>query len=211
MMVRPSHRRIHLNRLSQEPGPAQITRVYDTYAHAQAVFDELRRSGFADAEISLVANKPTSEKFADVKDASGTATGAEVGAAVGGGAGLLAGLGVMAIPGIGPVVAAGWLAATLLGAVAGAATGGLVGALTDAGVSEEDAGVYAETVRRGGTMVAVKSIDSARINMAQAIMDRNSPIDLTLRAAEYRREGWKGYDPAAAPYPDAAAMRNPRT
>ena len=118
-----------------------ITRVYDTYAHAQAVLDELRRSGFADAEISLVANKSTSEKFANVKDASGTATGAEVGAAVGGGAGLLAGLGVMAIPGIGPVVAAGWLAATLLGAVAGAATGGLVGALTDAGVSEEDAGV----------------------------------------------------------------------
>ena len=60
-------------------------------------------------------------------------------------------------------------------------------------------------------MVAVKSIDSARINMAQAIMDRNSPIDLTLRAAEYRREGWKGYDPAAAPYPDAAGMGNPRT
>jgi uncharacterized membrane protein len=137
-----------------------ITRIYDTYDHARAVFDELRRNGFMDAEISLVANKSTSERFGNVKDASGTATGAEVGAAVGGGAGLLAGLGVIAIPGIGPVVAAGWLAATLLGAVAGAASGGLIGALTDTGLSEEDAGVYAETVRRGGTMVVVKNADA---------------------------------------------------
>jgi hypothetical protein len=189
---------------------ATITRVYDTYAHAHAVFDELRRNGFTDAEISLVANKSTSEKFANVEDASGAATGAGVGATVGGGAGLLAGLGIMAIPGIGPVVAAGWLAATLLGAVAGAATGGLVGALTDAGVTEQDAGVYAETVRRGGTMVVVRSSDSARVDMAQAIMDRNTPIDLSLRAAEYRREGWKGYDPAAGPYSEAARTPDPR-
>jgi hypothetical protein len=67
-----------------------------------------------------------------------------VGAVVGGAAGLLAGIGLMAIPGVGPVVAAGWLVATLTGAAAGGATGGIIGALTQAGVSKEDADVYAE-------------------------------------------------------------------
>jgi hypothetical protein len=66
--------------------------------------------------------------------------------AVGGAVGLLAGLGLLAIPGIGPVVAAGWLVSTAAGAAAGGATGGLIGALTQAGVSEEDAHVYAEGV-----------------------------------------------------------------
>ena len=80
--------------------------------------------------------------------------GAGIGAAVGGVGGLLTGLGLMAIPGVGPVVAAGWLAATAAGAVTGAAVGGaaggIIGGLTDAGVSEDDAHVYAEGVRRGG-------------------------------------------------------------
>jgi hypothetical protein len=66
---------------------------------------------------------------------------------------LLAGLGLLAIPGLGPVVAAGWLASTALGAVAGGAAGGLIGALTAAGVSQEDAHVSAEGIRRGGTLV----------------------------------------------------------
>jgi hypothetical protein len=85
---------------------------------------------------------------------TGAETGAGVGTAVGGAAGLLAGLGLLAIPGVGPVVAAGWLVATAVGAVAGAATGGLIGGLTGAGVSEDDAHVYAEGVRRGGSLVA---------------------------------------------------------
>jgi hypothetical protein len=67
-------------------------------------------------------------------------------------------------------------------------------------LSKEDAGVYAESVRRGGTMVVVKTNDAKRIEVAQAVMDRNSPIDLRVRADEYRSEGWKGYDAAAAPY-----------
>ena len=75
---------------------------------------------------------------------------------MGGTAGLPAGLGLLAIPGLGPVVAAGWLAATAVGAAAGAATGGIVGALTEAGVSEEEAHSYAEGVRRGGTLVSAR-------------------------------------------------------
>ena len=78
----------------------------------------------------------------------------------------------MAIPGVGPVVAAGWLVATLAGAAAGAATGGILGALTQAGISNDDAQVYAEGLRRGGAVV------SARVNDADAsrLQSRDRPL-----------------------------------
>jgi len=122
-----------------------------------------------------------------------------VGAAIGGGAGLLAGLGLLAIPGLGPVVAAGWLASTALGAVAGGATGGLIGALTGAGLSEDEAHVYAEAVRRGGTMVTVRASDSKDLTV-RSIMDRHSPISSSERRAEYAKGGWTKFEPAAKPY-----------
>lgn len=90
-------------------------------------------------------------------DASGAATGATVGGLAGAGTGLLAALGMIAIPGIGPLVAAGVLATTLAGAAAGTLTGGLIGALVDYGVSEDDAQVYSEAVRRGGSLVSVRA------------------------------------------------------
>ena len=127
------------------------------------------------------------------------ATGAGIGGAVGGGAGLLAGLGMLAIPGLGPVVAAGWLAALAVGAVAGAATGGLVGALVGAGISDDHAHVYSESVRRGGTLVSVRVADqdAARV---QAILDRYKPIDPVQRGADYRKDGWTTFDPEAPAY-----------
>ena len=126
--------------------------------------------------------------------------------AVGGAGGLLAGLGIMAIPGIGPVVAAGWLATTLVGAVAGAATGGLVGALVDAGVSKYDAEVYSEAIRRGGTLVTVQAEDSM-VSKVDAILDRHQPVDPLSRREEYTGTGWKGYNPKAAPYNLSEAER----
>ena len=78
----------------------------------------------------------------------------------GGALGALTGLGLMAIPGVGPIVAAGWLVATLTGAAAGAATGGVVGALTQMGVSSEEADVYAEGLRRGGAVVSARVPDA---------------------------------------------------
>src|SRR6186713_3756678 len=112
----------------------------------------------------------------DGKDdrAEAAGAGAGVGAAVGGTAGLLTGLGLMAIPGVGPVVAAGWLVAALTGAAAGGATGGIIGALSQqAGVSDEEANVYAEGLRRGGALVSAK-VDDADVSRVQAIMDRSS-------------------------------------
>ena len=79
----------------------------------------------------------------------------------------------MAIPGVGPVVAAGWLASTLAGAAAGAATGGALGALTQAGISDDDAHVYAEGLRRGGAVVSARVADQDAARL-QAVMDRSA-------------------------------------
>jgi hypothetical protein len=176
-----------------------VSRVYDTYAQARNAVTAVEAAGVPETEVSLVANKYVSDKYADVKEVSAPATGAGIGGAVGGGAGLLAGLGLLAIPGLGPVVAAGWLAATAVGAAAGAAAGGLVGALVGAGVSDTDAHVYSESVRRGGTLVSARVADgdAARI---QAILDRFKPIDPAVRGAEYRKQGWTTFDPKAPPY-----------
>ena len=104
----------------------------------------------------------------------------------------------MAIPGVGPVVAAGWLVAALTGAVAGGATGGIIGALSQAGLSKEETEVYAEGLRRGGAIVSarVADADAARL---QTIMDRSS-VRIADRAAAYRKSGWTTFDPNAKPY-----------
>ncbi len=180
-----------------------LSRVYDTYAQARNAVGAIEAAGVPTSEVSIVANKYVSDKYADVTDVSkaseGAGTGAGIGGAVGGGAGLLAGLGMLAIPGLGPVVAAGWLAALAVGAVAGAATGGLVGALVGAGISDDHAHVYSESVRRGGTLVSVRvsDTDAARI---QAILDRYKPIDPVQRGADYRKDGWTTFDPKAPAY-----------
>ena len=150
-------------------------------------------------DISLVANKCVSAELDEVEDFPDAATGIGLGTALGGGAGMLAGLGILTIPGLGPVVAAGWLASIAVGAAAGAAAGGVVGALVDAGLSKEHADVYSESVRRGCTLVSarVSGREGARI---QAILDRYKPINPVERGGAYRREGWTGFDPKAPEY-----------
>ena len=130
--------------------------------------------------------------------AEGAGKGAGIGAGVGGAAGLLAGLGLLAIPGLGPVVAAGWLASTALGAAAGAATGGVVGALTQAGISKEDAPMYAEGVRRGGTLVSARVPDADRTRL-DAVLNK-SAVNLRDRSAAWQKSGWTTFDPASKPY-----------
>ncbi|MFO1159357.1 MAG: hypothetical protein U1E60_11005 [Reyranellaceae bacterium] len=176
-----------------------ITHVYDSYSQARAVVDALEREGFAGADVSLVANKHVSPESAEMDEVSDTTKGVGIGGALGGGAGLLAGLGMLAIPGLGPVVAAGWLASTAVVAAAGAAAGGIVGALVDAGLSREQAHVYSETVRRGGTLVTAR-VREEHAARAESIMTGFRPIDPELRATEYRSQGWKAFDPKAAPY-----------
>src|SRR6201992_4217524 len=141
-----------------------LTGLFDRYDDARRAVQDLEAAGVAHRDISLVANDVRGAHRDELDPATQDAgAGASIGAAVGGLGGLLAGLGLLAIPGIGPVVAAGWLAATAAGAAGGAViggiAGGLVGALTHAGVPEADAHVYAEGVRRGGTLVTARVAD----------------------------------------------------
>lgn len=187
---------------------ATISRLYDNYAAAQKAVQSLETAGVPHSDISIVANNSDSWFSTDTKvdrdhdgvddRAEGAGKGAGIGAGVGGTAGLLAGLGLLAIPGLGPVVAAGWLAATAVGAAAGAATGGIVGALTEAGVSKEDAHSYAEGVRRGGTLVSARVPDGDRARL-EAVLNQ-SAVNLRDRTAAWQKSGWKTFDPASKPY-----------
>jgi hypothetical protein len=174
-----------------------VSRLYDTYGQAQRAVNALEAAGYSSSEIGMVSRYRDDETLADTT--SGAATGAAAGALAGGGAGLLAALGVIAIPGIGPLVAAGVLATTLVGAAGGGAVGGMLGALTDYGVSEEDAHLYSEAVRRGSTLVTVRT-DEGRVAKAESILEANQPVNTRERRDAYTATGWSKYDPASKPY-----------
>ncbi|WP_288427492.1 general stress protein [uncultured Agrobacterium sp.] len=180
-----------------------VTGLFDDHADARSAVSELETAGVPSKDISIVSNNADNRHSDDSKAAEGAGTGAGIGAVVGGAGGLLTGLGIMAIPGVGPVVAAGWLAATAAGvaagAVAGGAAGGIVGAMMDSGVSEEDAHVYAEGVRRGGTIVTAK-VDDDMVPEAEAVLKRSNWVDPTTRRAAYREEGWQRFDDTLDPY-----------
>lgn len=188
-----------------------ISRLYNSYTDAEIVIHDLEAAGVKHGDISVLASnadewykdgKPSTfpDRDLDRKDdrAEAAGAGAGVGAVAGGVIGALTGLGLMAIPGVGPVVAAGWLAATLTGAAAGGATGGIIGALTQAGVGKDEAEIYAEGLRRGGTVVSVRAADADAARL-QAIMDK-AAVDVPTRGLAYRESGWKSFDPAARPY-----------
>lgn len=175
------------------------TGLFDTYSAARDAVERLEEAGFSSSDISIVSHHSETESNA----AEGAGVGAGIGAAVGGAGGLLAGLGIMAIPGVGPVVAAGWLAATLAGAAGGAivggAAGGLIGALTEAGVPEEDAHLYAEGVRRGGALVTARVPDE-RYAEAESILSGANRVNVAERRRLYSNEGWERFDPDAEFY-----------
>jgi hypothetical protein len=193
-----------------------ISRLYNDYPSAQAAARELEAASVKGGDISIVASNVegwykddrSNVKHVDIKHdkdrdgvddrKEGAAKGAGIGGVAAGAAGLAAGLGVLAIPGIGPIVAAGWAASTLAGVVAGGVAGGAIGALVESGVSKEDADVYAEAIRRGGALVVARVSDSEAARY-QSILGR-SGTSAADRASSWRSAGWKGFDPAATPY-----------
>jgi hypothetical protein len=199
-----------------------ITKLFDSRTDALEAAHELERMGIPDRDISIVASNkdrwfdgdasarggsrvdPKHDRDRDGRDdrGEGAVKGATTGGLLGAGAGLLAGLGLLAIPGLGPVVAAGWLASTATGAAAGAvaggAVGGLVAALTEAGVPEDEAHVYSEGVRRGGTVLVVRA-DESEASAIESALDRYRPTDIRTRGNEYRQSGWTRFDPNAPP------------
>lgn len=167
------------------------------------------------AYVSAPADRVTTDggglveggRVRDADTATGAATGAVTGGVVGGAAGLAASLMGLAIPGIGPIIAAGPIVATLTGAGVGAVAGGLIGGLTDMGVSKSDAEYYAESVRRGGALVTVRADDS-RAERAAEVMREHGAIDIERRAEKWRERGWTGFDEKAAPYTSADLDRD---
>lgn len=183
-----------------------ITALFDHYEDAAKAVRALEAAGFEGDHISLVVSTyedAVGETRADDAAAGGVGTGAGIGALVGGTGGLLAGLGAIAIPGVGPVIAAGWLISTAVGAAAGAAvggaTGGIIGSLTGSGVHEQDAHVFAEGVRRGGSVVSVRA-DEGRAGIVEDIFTDANQVDIGERRALFHEEGWQFFDPDAPSY-----------
>ena len=208
-----------------------VTRLFDTYADAQSAVTALESMGIKHDNISIassdadrtdaLSNRTSADGAGGSHDRDGdgrpdtglddhgdVTRGASTGAAIGGVGGLLAGLGLMAIPGLGPIVAAGWLVATVtgagIGAAGGAATGGVVGALKNSGHTDEEAHVFSEGLRRGGTLVSVKA-DDAEAAEVRSTLDRYHGVDAAQRGSAYRETGWNSYDDNAPAYDRAAA------
>jgi len=170
---------------------------------AQQVVQDLIAAGFDRGDISVLAandanrhrdylgGETTGETSHDALKGAGT------GAAIGGGLGLVAGLASLAIPGFGPIIAAGPIASALAGAGIGAAAGGLIGALTHIGVPEDDAEYYVEGVRRGGILVTVRAEDRLAERAAD-IMENGGAEDVDHRSEEWRASGWQPKHTAAA-------------
>lgn len=185
-----------------------VVGLFDRFEEAQRVISDLVDRGFRREDISVMANNSRGELSQyGAEGHTGTAeaagAGAVGGSVIGGVLGLLIGTGLLVIPGIGPVLAAGPLAAALgsaaVGAGIGAAAGGLVGALVGAGVPEEEANYYAEGVRRGGTLITVTASDDMA-EIAYDIMQRHGAADINERGATYRAGGWSRFDPEGQPY-----------
>lgn len=182
----------------------RITAFFDTYDEAARAVQRLEAAHLPDFEISLVSNNfndaythhATQSFEEDGNPHPFAGATAAAGSVAGAGAGLLAGLGTVAIPGFGPLIAAGWIVSTLVGAGAGAAVGGLAGALADAGLSDEEAQTYADGVRRGGALITIK-VDEERMDQVVSILDDEGEIESDN---EVRRQ-----DDAPAPPIGAAA------
>jgi hypothetical protein len=165
---------------------------------AQAVVQELEQHGFTADDLSYVSSDG-SGRFAQPSGGGRNETSGTVkGAAAGSVSGLLLGLAALAIPGIGPVVAAGQIAVVLGGAGAGAAAGGLIGALTDVGMSKADADRWTQAVREGGTLVLVR-VNDDNAGRARSIIASHEPVDVAEHDPAVHESGLDPSDPHARP------------
>ncbi len=156
--------------------------IVPTVNQADSIVQELKKNGFVDNDISaLFPDKKGSKDFAhehNTKAPEGAAVGATAGGALGGTVGLLAGIGALAIPGLGPFIAAGPLMAALSGAAVGGAVGGLTGALVGMGIPEYEAKRYENKLREGNILISVHTEDSKQQETAKKIFERLGARDI---------------------------------
>ena len=157
--------------------------LVDTEAQADAVVAKLRSAGFSENDISvLFPDKGSTRDFAHKKETKmpeGATVGASTGGVVGGTIGLLAGIGALAIPGLGPFIAAGPIMAALSGGAIGAGVGGLTGALVGLGIPEYEAKRYEGKVKEGGILISVHSESNDETNRAKNIFKEEGAHDIS--------------------------------
>src|SRR5437764_6113622 len=157
--------------------------IYASYGAADAAVDALRAAGFRNTDISVMFPENVGTKdFAHEKGTKapeGATTGAGTGAVLGGAVGWLAGIGALAIPGVGPLIAAGPIVAALAGAGVGGAVGGLTGALIGMGIPEYEAKRYEGRVKEGGILLSVHSDNSDWTKKAKDILERTGADDVS--------------------------------
>jgi hypothetical protein len=162
--------------------------IYATAATAESAVDHLIELGFANQAISvLLPDDDTTRAFAHEKNTKapeGTAAGATTGGVIGGTLGLLAGIGMLAIPGVGPLIAAGPIVATLAGVGAGGVTGGIVGALVGMGIPEYEAKRYEGAVKNGGTLLSVHCDTSVQVAAAKQGLRDTGARDISATGEE---------------------------
>jgi hypothetical protein len=152
-------------------------------SQAETIIRNLQAAGFSGNDISvLTADKGGTRDFAhehNTKAPEGAATGASAGAVLGGALGWLTGIGALAIPGLGPFIAAGPIMAALSGAAIGGTVGGLTGALVGMGIPEFEAKKYEGKVKSGSALISVHSEDSNEMNCAKEIFEYAGAQDIT--------------------------------
>ena len=156
--------------------------IYRNQTEVEKAVDELKRENFRNTDISVLfpENEGTKD-FATrkaTKAPEGTAAGATSGAVIGGGLGWLVGIGALAIPGLGPLIAAGPIVALLAGAGAGGVLGGLTGALVGMGIPEYEAKRYEGRIKEGGILLSVHADDSKWVKKAKEILERTGAQDI---------------------------------
>ncbi|HXE06972.1 MAG TPA: hypothetical protein VN612_03670 [Acidobacteriaceae bacterium] len=162
--------------------------IYATAGTAESAVDHLISLGFANQSISvLLPDDETTRAFAHEKNTKapeGTTTGGVAGGVIGGTLGLLAGIGMLAIPGVGPLIAAGPIVATLAGVGAGGVAGGIVGALVGMGIPEYEAKRYEGAVRNGGTLLSVHCDTSEQVSLAKQGLRDTGARDVSATGEE---------------------------
>ncbi len=152
--------------------------------HANRIVDNLTRAGFSSNDISaLFPDKRTTHEFSHEKNTKapeGAVTGVAAGGVIGGAFGLLAGIGALAIPGVGPLIAAGPLLAALTGAAAGATVGGIAGGLIGLGIPEIDAKRYETRIAEGNILISVYAETGDEVDRAKEILNEADAEDISV-------------------------------
>lgn len=186
--------------------------LFSEVNEVETAVERLMKAGVPREAIGVMAHEVTIAPRIGPIQGIGTSGRVGAGMAIGGFAGFTAGVVALAIPGIGPLLAAGPLAAGLMGAGVGAAAGGVIGKLRQLGVSEEEAGNYCEALRRGAIIVSVTTVPGEPALKVEEILGEHRLVNIEESVASWKEAGWKGFEPAAdrpagSPHPAALPFK----